>query len=201
MKRRFVVWSGVDGWRAEVAGIDLTDSGVKATGTQIGIDPHPYRLEYKLEATENFVTRKLYVEAEGEGWRRRLKLVHDGQGTWSCLTQKRGELDLPDPGGEVTAVAGALDCDLGLSPVTNLMPVRRHDLHKGPGAYDFLMAWISVPGLGLHPSRQRYEHQRLTDGGAVVRYVGEHRDFVGDLEVDGDGLVIFYPALARRVRG
>jgi hypothetical protein len=53
----------------------------------------------------------------------------------------------------------------------------------------------------VQPSRQRYEHVRLTADGAVVRYVGEHRDFVGELELDRDGVVIFYPDLARRVGG
>jgi hypothetical protein len=32
-----------------------------------------------------------------------------------------------------------------------------------------------------------------------VRYVGEHRSFVGELELDHDGFVLLYPELARRV--
>lgn len=79
------------------------------------------------------------------------------------------------------------------------MPILRHGLDAGPGAVDFLMAWVSVPDLGLHPSRQRYEHVRTGSGEAVVRYVGAHRDFVGELRLDGDGLVLDYPELARRV--
>jgi hypothetical protein len=79
------------------------------------------------------------------------------------------------------------------------MPVLRHELHREAGEVDFLMAWVSVPDLGVHPSVQRYEHVRIDDSGSVVRYVGEHRDFVGELELDRDGLVVFYPELARRV--
>jgi hypothetical protein len=35
----------------------------------------------------------------------------------------------------------------------------------------------------------------------VVRFasLGDHAGFVSDIEVDGDGLVVVYPALARRV--
>ena len=34
------------------------------------------------------------------------------------------------------------------------------------------MAWVSVPDLSVHPSRQRYEHVRLDpDDTSVVRYV------------------------------
>ncbi len=67
-------------------------------------------------------------------------------------------MDLPDPGGDPAAVTGALDYDLGRSQLTNVMPLRRHSLHEQPGAADSLMAWISVPDLSVHPSRQRYEH-------------------------------------------
>jgi hypothetical protein len=74
------------------------------------------------------------------------------------------------------------------------MPVRRHGLHEAPGAVDFLMAWVAVPALAVSPSRQRYEHVRP----GVVRYVGEHRGYVGELELDADGLVVHYPELARR---
>jgi hypothetical protein len=79
------------------------------------------------------------------------------------------------------------------------MPVRRHRLHEQPGEVDFLMAWVSVPDLGVHPSEQRYEHVRRETDHAVVRYVGRHRDFVGDLVFDRDGVVERYPDLAIRV--
>ena len=62
------------------------------------------------------------------------------------------------------------------------------------------MAWVSVPDLSVQPSRQRYEHVRLDpDDTSVVRYVGEHRDYVGELRFDRDGVVITYPDLAQRV--
>jgi len=63
-----------------------------------------------------------------------------------------------------------------------------------------MMAWVSVPDLSVHQSRQRYEHVSLdSDGTSVVRYVGEHRDYVGELTFDADGAVITYPDLAQRV--
>ena len=197
--RRLVMWAGLDGWRAEVADVDLGPRGVSAGGTQLGVDPVAYRLDYRLEAGEGFVTRGLSVEATGEGWARRLRLSHDGAGAWSCEADEEGDPPLPPIGGEVEAVGGALDCDLAFSPLTNLIPVRSHGLHERPGAANFLMAWVSVPDLGVHPSRQRYEHVRSDAHEAVVRYVGAHRGFVGELELDGDGLVRVYRELARRV--
>ena len=198
---RLVVWSGLDAWGAEVVSLDLTSGGIRASGLQVGVDPLPYRLDYRLDAGENFVTRSLDVAVEGEGWARRISLSHDGSGTWRCESGGAGRDDLPPVGGDASAVAGAMDCDLGLSPLTNLMPVRRHRLHERPGESDFLMAWVSVPDLGLHASAQRYEHVRRRADRSVVRFhdVGLHPGFVADLELDADGLVLVYPELARRV--
>lgn len=199
--RRLVVWSGLEEWRAEVVVLDLTSNGVRARGTQVGVDPLPYRLDYTLDAGENFVTRSLDVEVAGDGLTRRISLSHDGNGAWRCAAETADRKDLPPAGGDTAAVSGALDCDLGLSPLTNLMPVRRHRLHERRGGADFLMAWVSVPDLALHASAQRYEHVRRQADGSVVRFLdlGLHPGFVAELELDADGLVLLYPDLARRV--
>ena len=197
--RRLVLWSGLDSWRAEVANLEVSADRLVATGTQIGVDPIAYRLDYSLDAGPAFITQVLTVEASGEGWGRQLRLVRHADGSWTCDTTERGDAPLPPAGGDVEAVRGALDCDLARSPLTNLMPVRRHRLHERPGEVDFLMAWVSVPDLGVRPSEQRYEHVRRDGDEAVVRYVGRHRDFVGDLVFDRDGVVDLYPDLARRV--
>ena len=198
---RVVIWEGLDDWRAEVAHVEHGDGELSAKGTQLGVDPLPYRLDYALETAGGLVTRAMRVESSGEGWARRLNLTHDGHGGWRCESEEDGKPDLPPPGGDVSALVDARDVDLGLSPLTNFMPLRRAGLHESPGATDLLAAWISVPDLGLHASRQCYEHVRGGSHGAVVRYldVGAHAGFTSELEVDGDGLVRLYPGLARRV--
>jgi uncharacterized protein len=197
--RRLVLWSGLDSWRAEVASLELSADAMVATGTQIGADPVAYRLDYRLETGAAFITQTLTVDVTGESWTRQMRLARHADGSWSCGTEKHGDGPLPPAGGDVEAVRGALDCDLARSPLTNLMPVRRHRLHERQGEVDFLMAWVSVPDLGLHPSEQRYEHVRRDKDRAVVRYVGRHRGFVGELVFDPDGVVELYPDLARRV--
>lgn len=186
-----MAWEGIDEWRAESAHVELAPP-VRATGTQIGAG---YRADYELNAQPACVTRSLLVETAGEGWARRLELRHDGEGRWSSQVSERGEPDLPPAGGDDGALEGALDCDLALSPLTNLMPVLRHGLHRSPGAVDFLMAWVSVPDLGIHLSHQRYEHVAAGEQ-PVVRY--SDPDFTAELTLDSDGLVVLYPGLARR---
>jgi hypothetical protein len=180
---RALVWRGVEEWLAEHAQIDLHDDGVLATGVQLGVEPEPYLVEYRLDVPSGWITRRLDVEASGAGWRRSLSLEHDGSGRWTADGERVPELD------------GALDCDLAFSPLTNLMPVRRGALHERPGSEDFVMAWVSVPDLRLHASPQRYEHVRP----GVVRYVALDGDFTAELELDDEGLVVRYPRLAERV--
>jgi hypothetical protein len=179
---RLAIWEGVDEWRAEAARVELRPGGVRAKGTQVGVG---YRLDYELEAPDGWVTRRLRATVTTAGGERSLLLEHDGAGRWL--------LD----GADARALAGALDCDLGLSPLTNLMPVRRHALHQREGEAEIVVAWVSVPDLTVHPSRQRYEHVRPD----VVRFVdlGLHEGFTAELELDADGLVLFYPELARAV--
>jgi len=206
--QRALVWSGdedwEDGWHAETALVELADDGLRATGTQLGVDPLAYRLDYILDASgPGFATRALRVEAQGADWDRRLRLERDQTGEWTVEVGGEGELELPAPGGDVQPLAGAVDCDLGFSPLTNTMPARRHDLHRQPGEVEFLMAWVSVPDLSVHALAQRYTHVERVDDGAIVRYESlEDRRvvFSSDLELDGDGLVRLYPKLARRVR-
>jgi len=197
-RQRTVMWSGLDDLRLEACAVSLGADRLSAHGTQLGTAPVPYRLDYRLETLTDFVTSELTVNARGEGWERSLELRHDGRGGWSCQAGGHGAESLESAGGELDDLQAAVDCDLGLCPLTNTMPVLRHGLMDG-GQHDFVMAWVSVPALRVIRSEQRYEHVRRTDEGAVVRYVGRHRDFVGDLELDCDGLVVHYPELARRV--
>jgi hypothetical protein len=182
---RLPIWKGLDEWRAEAARVELGPRNLHAAGTQIGADPKPYRLDYELDVGSGWITNRLSVQVTTAGGERRLLLEHDARGAWQC----DGE---PAP-----ALAGALDCDLGLSPLTNLMPVRRHALHERPGSGEILAAWVAVPDLTVHASRQRYEHVRP----GVVRFIdlGLHEGFTAELELDADGLVLVYPELAARV--
>lgn len=192
------LWSGDGSWRAEAVQLDLGEDRLTASGTQFGADPLPYRVDYELETGAHWVTRRLHVDAAGDGWRRSLELLSDKAGHWTCSTSADGDVDLPTPGGNLAAVTGALDCDLAHSPLTNLMPVRRHDLHRQAGTVDFLMAWVSLPDLAVHASPQRYQALGSDESGAQVRYLSTDSNFVADLQLDADGLVIHYPGIATR---
>lgn len=195
---RFLVWTGVEEWLTETAEVDLGSEGLSATGMQLGAEPAPFRVDYRLEAPERFVTRELELSAAGEGWRRHLLLSRRGSGTWAAEVGDEGEVPAGPWDGELPDLSDALDIDIENSPLTNTMPILRHGFQTA-GSGDFMMAFIRMPTLRVEASPQRYEHVRVRDDGSVVRYLSRDADFTAELELDRDGLLRFYPRLARRV--
>ncbi|WFB11034.1 putative glycolipid-binding domain-containing protein [Streptomyces sp. LX-29] len=180
-----LTWAVTESGGYETAWVTLSGTGLRARGRVLGLRPRPYWMTYELETGQGYVTRRLQVTAETPSATHRLDLRRDG-GTWTA------------DGKPLPEVAGALDCDLGLSPLTNAMPTLRHQLHTGPGRRDFLMAWVSVPDLTVRPSAQTYEHISLTARGARIRYTSG--DFSSDIEFSRDGLVLTYPGIGHLLR-
>ena len=192
------VWAKDEPFGAELAELTLDRGTLWATGVAVGSEPCPYRLDYQLTTSQRYVTAELVVRTAGPNWRRRLVLERAASGVWACTTEATGDLDRPAPGGDLGPLTGALDCDLGLSPLTNSMPVLRHRLIEGGGPVDFLMAWVSVPDLAVYPSRQRYTFVRREAKARIVRFETLDSDFVADIAFDEQGVVLDYPGIARR---
>ena len=132
-----VAWNGEPEWRTEVCELQLARrrAGRHRRPARARRRPPTARPTSSRRAATGS-TRRLRVEVGGVG---SLELRHDGKGTWAGV-ENAAELE------------GALDCDLAFSPLTNLMPVRRHRLHEQPGTVDFAMAWVSLPDLKVHRS-------------------------------------------------
>lgn len=110
-----------------------------------------------------------------------LMLSADGNGNWHV-----GEEDRPN-------LHGCLDIDLGCSPSTNTLPIRRLKLSIGESA-EVTAAWVRFPDLTVQPLRQRYTclaHDRY-------RYESLESGFTVELTVDEQGLVVDYPGGWRR---
>lgn len=177
----------------------LETGSLTASGVAIGTDPLPYELRYELATADGFVTGILTAESRGTGWHRRIELRHEGRGGWAIEAEGLGEPGLPAAGGDPATVTGALDCDLGGSPLTNTLPVLRHRLFDGGEDVDVDTAWVSVPDLAVHRSEQRYRFVEGRRHGAVIRFELRDETFAADLELDADGIVVRYPGLAALV--
>ncbi len=156
-----------------------------AEGRATGLLPMPYWTTYSLETIDDYVTAHMVVESRWSDGTASLDLRRNARG-WTVNGDPRPDL------------ASALDCDLAACPVTNTMPVLRHDLVNQAGDVDFLMAFIEIPSLRVVPSRQRYTHLASSDAaGGIVKY--RAGSFESDLVFDAEGFVIDYPKLGRRL--
>ena len=184
---RFLAWQ-IDATAGfDTAWVSLEGRRLVAEGRTAGQLPAPYWTEYRLETGDDFITASVHVESRWREGAASLDLERDPSGGWAVNGAARSDL------------AMALDCDLAGCPLTNTMPVLRHELLRRPGDHQLLMAFIEVPSLRVVPSRQRYTHVRAGDpAGAVIKYRSD--SFESDLVFDGDGFVLVYPQLGRRVQ-
>ena len=155
-----------DGWRLAGA-LEVTEAGVHA------------RLRYLIECDLEWRTRRAHVSGEAAGQPVRLELLADGEGWWHV------------DGAGMPALLGALDVDLGFTPATNLLPIRRLGLAIG-ARQAVRTAWMRFPELRVEPLEQSYvreaertyRYEALVDGelfrarldtdefGRVLRYEG-----------------------------
>jgi hypothetical protein len=200
---RCVAWSKAEPFGAEFAEVRVDGDVLAARGVAIGSAPFPYRLDYELETASAFVTSRLLVMARSNGWMRSLDLRRASSGAWEETRSEDGENPLLPrrTATDLGALAGALDVDLGLSPLLNTPPVLRHSLVRQAGSVDFVMAWVSVPDLAVHRSPQRYTLLRtIDDERSLVRFESLAEDgFGADITYDAEGFVLDYPGIGTRI--
>lgn len=198
-------WQGQDHpARLDTATINLEPGRLTAHGTS---RTDAYALSWALTTTDGWVTRRLTATVHGHGWSRHLELERSDDGVWSSIANSSGDCPLPAPGlDDPASLTGALDCDLGLCPVTNTMPILRLNLHTEELApvdeTSMAVAWVDVPSLRVLQSRQMYSQLRAPSAGrnGVVLYSSDNHGFTAELEIDSDGIVVNYPGLATRTR-
>jgi hypothetical protein len=192
---RVAIWRGLDAWRAEYADVWLHSDRLLARGTQIGVEPESYRLQYALDTAPGFVTARLTADTAGTGWSRRVDLIRDADGTWHVSGDAAGDAELPAPGGDAAALAGAVDCDVGFSALFNSLPILRERLLERGRPMDFEMAWVSVPDLAVNKAPQRYVP--LSD--ERVQFISSAGAFRAEIHFDDERLVTLYEDFLERV--
>lgn len=155
------------GWRLQ-GKVEVRESGVSA------------QLDYVVECDPTWLTRSVLVYGEAAGRPVRFALSADGAGNWTADDQV------------LAAVSGALDIDLGFTPATNTLPIRRLALRVGESG-KVRCAWLRFPELRLEALDQTYE--KLTE--RSYRYTAnvDGELFSARLETDAYGLVMHYEGL------
>jgi len=155
------------------------DTGLSLVGTVLGAEAGaPVRIEYRVLTGADGMTTAAHVRDLRGFEQRTLTLERDAKGNWTV------------DGAKARGLKGATDVDLGCSPSTNTLPIRR--LHLGVGASKTIKAaWVRFPDLTVVKADQTYT--RLDE--FTYRYASG--DFTAELTVDDENLVAAYAEWAR----
>jgi hypothetical protein len=156
-----------DGWRLR-GHVEADEAGARA------------QLIYVIECQRDWRPRRAVVTGSASGAPMRFEFAADGDGHWALN------------GSPLPLVEGALDIDLGFTPATNLLPIRRLDLSVGERA-DVRTAWVRFPELRIEALEQSYWRKAAR----VFRYdaLVDGERFQAQLDTDEFGRVLLYEGL------
>lgn len=174
MTRR-VVWRRSDEVETdEVCTLTVRDTGLSVVGVVLGAAGGvPIRIDYRVRADAAGLTMATHVREVRGFSQRTLALHRDAKGNWTVDGAPDG------------ALRGCTDSDLGCSPATNTLPIRRLRLAIG-ASRTIQAAWVRFPGLEVVKAAQTYT--RLDE--FTYRYASG--TFEAELTVDDEGLVTAY---------
>jgi hypothetical protein len=163
--------------RAEVdehCTVDRHAAGLSLKGIVLGAEDHvPVHVEYTVLTDAEGLTTEVHVTDLRGFQSRATTLTRDAQGSWTV------------DGGQVPALEACTDIDLGCSPSTNALPIRRLALDVGE-SHTVQVAWLRFPQLTVARTVQTYARLDAT------RYRYASSDFEAELTVDHDGFVVDY---------
>jgi len=150
-------------------------------GTVIGsFDGEPFDVRYAVLCQQVWSTSQVEVSAMIGTRVLGLELVRDKRRWFIDATESPEQHE-------------SFDVDLGFSPATNSLPIRRLDLDVGDSS-EIRTAWVRFPEMTVEPFPQRYtrlaEHRFL--------YESLTSDFKAELTVDDLGLVTDYQGIWTR---
>lgn len=172
-----VLWQAADGG-SEICHLEPAGPGWRLRGTVLTHQAgQPVEIRYVVTADPAWVTTDVGVLVAVAGSDPRE--LSDLRELWARPTRP-------------SAYARCVDVDLGFTPATNTLPIRRLGLAVGE-RMEIEAAWLVWPELEVSPARQVYT--RL----AEQRYRYQQGDFTAELVVDEHGLVREYDGLWRAV--
>ena len=174
-----IVWRRIDHPGHEWCQLTRHDRGATLRGVVVlQWERIPCSLEYVIKCNASWETRDVLIVGNLSTRRIAVHIKSDAKGNWYY------------DGKETASVRGCLDIDLGFSPSTNLLPMRRLDLVRDK-PQEVTAAWVAFPSFKLQPLRQTYtriDKER-------VRYESAGGRFKRDLRISRSGLVLDYPGL------
>jgi uncharacterized protein len=174
-----ILWRRLDVPGHDACQLVALDDGWRLSGMAVfNLDGRPCALRYEVDADARWASRSARVR----GW---------------CGTERVDVTIVAAPsrgwhlnGAEQSDVRGCVDVDLGFTPATNLLQLRRIALAVGEEA-EVPAAWLAFPELTVERLKQRY---RRRDQG-TYDYRAPDVPYEAQLQVNDLGFVILYPGL------
>jgi hypothetical protein len=181
---RSVTWRRIrDDQSLEQAQLVWTQSGPRITGTVLAVyEGDPLRVDYRIECDVEWRTRFVHVDQSRAGKRIELYLDQDRPGHWLKNTV------------EDDSLAGCTDVDLGITPSTNTLAIRRLAMPVGSRS-EIHAAWVRFPQLDVSRAAQSY--RRVSEREFI--YESLQSGFKAPITVDKDGLVQEYGEVWKQV--
>jgi uncharacterized protein len=181
MEGETLLWRRLDLPGHEFATIARRAAGWHLDGVAILVESgRPCRIEYDISCDAQWTTHRCAIRGEIGAQPVHLVVERSPSAAWSV-----GGIETP-------ALQDCDDIDLGFSPATNLLPIRRLALRVGSKSI-VRAAWVRFPELTVEVLVQSYE--RVSDDRYVYESAGG--TFRRELQVDEFGCVIDYPGLWR----
>ena len=137
----------------------------------------PGHITYRVDVDDEWRTVAVAAAIVSGPEEMELDLKRDASG-WTVDGERRGDL------------AEAIDVDLGWTPATNTLPIRRLGLAAGERV-ELTVAWIRFPDPALLPMKQAYTN--LGDDSWL--YESVESGFTAEATVDRRGVVTHYGGL------
>ncbi len=180
---RRVIWRRIlDDHSFEECVVTAAPRGFGIAGHVIAAqDGAPLIVHYDIDCGENWSARSVAIEQRLGDGQRRLRLERAGDG-WLVDGARDARLD------------ACAEPDLGVTPSTNALAIRRLDLAIGQAA-EIRCAWVKFPALSVEPSLQRYERLGERD----YRYTNVASGFSALVAVDALALPVRYEGVWTRI--
>jgi uncharacterized protein len=172
-----ILWRRLDMPGHELAELARTGDEWELRGVALlAYEGQPCRLDYRIVCDAEWRTRSLRVGGHVGDRPAALELMRSARGVWQA------------DGRPIAALDDCVDVDLGFSPSTNLLPIRRLGLAVGAQAA-VRAAWVRFPSLALEVLEQMYTRLETNR----YRYESAGGAFRRDLTVSPEGWVTEYP--------
>ena len=142
----------------------------------------PFEVSYSIRCDPRWHTLSSHIELRGGSCTRALQVEVD-RGRWIANGKPQPQLD------------GCIDIDLGWSPCSNTLPIRRLNLANRADSGPIIAAWVKFPELTLEPLAQEYH--RISE--RLYQYSSRGGAFTAKLLVGEHGLVDEYEGFWKRV--